>query len=316
MGLQLVCRRHGEDAENYGNGRERQDHPVGGAHRLDAGDGVKIHLISGLPRSGSTLLCNILAQNPRFHATATSGILEILFQVRNHWGSVAEFQAMPEAQSVAAKQRVLVAVLQAYFGDVDRPVIFDKSRGWLAHLEMAEALLGYKPRVLVPVRDLRDVLASFERLYRATSALAQTPDEAANYMGYQTLEARLAGWAGANGPVGLAYNRIKDALARGWDKQMLFVPYEALTSRPGVVMSQIYSFLDEAQYAHDFEHVAQATTEDDRIYGFSGLHTIRQQVRPQKPQWPEVLGDHADKYAGLDFWSAPSGPQGRVLRGD
>ena len=33
------------------------------------------HFISGLPRSGSTLLANLLAQNPRFHSTATSGIL-------------------------------------------------------------------------------------------------------------------------------------------------------------------------------------------------------------------------------------------------
>lgn len=40
-----------------------------------AEEAKKYYFISGLPRSGSTLLANILAQNPRFHATATSGIL-------------------------------------------------------------------------------------------------------------------------------------------------------------------------------------------------------------------------------------------------
>jgi len=55
-----------------------------------------IHFISGLPRSGSTLLANLLAQNPRYHSTATSGILEILFQVRNNWDKVAEFRAAPD----------------------------------------------------------------------------------------------------------------------------------------------------------------------------------------------------------------------------
>ncbi|MGH8137248.1 MAG: sulfotransferase, partial [Steroidobacteraceae bacterium] len=32
----------------------------------------KFHFISGLPRSGSTLLSAILKQNPRFHAGMTS----------------------------------------------------------------------------------------------------------------------------------------------------------------------------------------------------------------------------------------------------
>jgi len=32
---------------------------------------VKAHFISGLPRSGSTLLAALLRQNPRFHAAMT-----------------------------------------------------------------------------------------------------------------------------------------------------------------------------------------------------------------------------------------------------
>ncbi len=259
-------------------------------------------VISGLPRSGSTLLCNILAQNQRIHATATSGILEMLFQVRNSWDTVAEFRAMDDRQSTAAKQRVLSAMLRGYFADVDRPIVFDKSRGWLGHLEMAEAILGYKPRVLVPVRDLRDVLASFERLYRQTSALSQTPDEAANYLAYQKLENRLDTWAGAGGPVGMAYNRIKDAQARGWGTQMHFVRYEMLTAKPAETMADVYRFLGEQPFQHDFEHVEQVTIEDDRIYGFANLHTIRPQVQPQPSSWPTVLGRFADKFAEQEVW--------------
>lgn len=47
-----------------------------------------IHLMAGLPRSGSTLMCNILNQNPRFHATSTSGILDIVLTIRNQWENV------------------------------------------------------------------------------------------------------------------------------------------------------------------------------------------------------------------------------------
>lgn len=263
---------------------------------------MTLHFISGLPRSGSTLLCNILAQNPRFHATATSGILEMLFQVRNGWDKVIEFRAMDDRRSLAAKQRVLAGMLSSYFADVNRPVVFDKSRGWLAHLEMAEALLGYKPKVLVPVRDVRDVLASFERLYRQTSALAQTPDEASNYLDYQQIGNRLGTWAAAGGPVGMAYNRITDALDRGWKPQMHFVRYEMLTAQPVETMAAIYRFLGEEPYLHDFGNVEQVTAEDDRVYGFANLHTIRQRVQPQPPVWPSVLGSHADKYFKQENW--------------
>lgn len=44
-----------------------------------------IYFLAGLPRSGSTLLANILAQNPSIYVTPTSGIVDMLVQVRNSW---------------------------------------------------------------------------------------------------------------------------------------------------------------------------------------------------------------------------------------
>jgi hypothetical protein len=134
------------------------------------------------------------------------------------------------------------------------------------------------------------------------SALAQTPDEATNYAAYQKIENRLDMWAGVGGPVGMAYNRIKDAQARGWGPQMHFVRYEMLTAKPAETMAAIYQFLGEELFQHDFENVAQVTTEDDRVYGFAHLHTIRPQVQAQPPSWPSILGSHADKYKNQEIW--------------
>jgi sulfotransferase len=261
-----------------------------------------VHFIAGLPRSGSTLLANVLAQNPRFHTTGTSGVLEILFQVRNNWESLGEFQAMPPEASQSAKLRVLRAILDAFHADSARPVVFDKSRSWLAYLEMAERILGRQARVLVPVRDLRDVLASFEKLWRQTSASAQIAQEAKHYFEFQTVEGRCAVWARGDQPVGLAYNRIKDALQRGFADRMHFVRFEELTRSPAATMARIYDFLAEEPFAHDFEHVEQVTTEDDRVHGFASLHTIRNRIEPVPPQWPGILGESAHPYANLALW--------------
>jgi len=257
------------------------------------------HFISGLPRSGSTLLANILAQNPRFGTTSTSGIMDIMFGVRNSWDKLVEFQATPND---AAKVRVLRAILEAYYADSDKPVVFDKSRGWVSLIEMSEAVLGRKAKILVPVRDVRDVLASFEKLWRKNSATTQIGQESENYFRFQTMQGRCSVWLSPNQPVGLAYNRVKDALQRGYTDRLFFVDFDDMTNNPEETFKKIYKFLGEDYFEHDFDNVKQVTWENDAVHGMKDLHKIRSKVRPMEPQWPSVLGSFAEQYGRLNFW--------------
>jgi len=45
----------------------------------------RIAFQSSLPRSGSTLLSNIVGQNPEFHVTPTSGLLDLLYVARQQF---------------------------------------------------------------------------------------------------------------------------------------------------------------------------------------------------------------------------------------
>lgn len=269
-----------------------------------------IHFISGFPRSGSTLLCNILAQNPRFHTTATSGIMDIIFGVRNSWDSLVEFKAHPNDE---AKTRVLRAILESYFADTDCPVVFDKCRGWVSLLEMAELILGREAKVLVPVRDMRDILASFEKIQRKQASLHQSAFERQHYFESQTVEGRTQLLLQHDKPVGLAYNRVRDALRRGFGNRMYLVEFEKLTSEPAAELARIYAFLGEEPFKHDFEKVEQVTWEDDGVHGIKGLHDIRQAVRPIEPQWPQVLGKFAEDYGKMNFWWPENQPYHEVI---
>lgn len=262
--------------------------------------GRRMYFLGGLPRSGSTLLCNILAQNPRIHTTHTSGCADMLFGIRNAWDQLIEHKAHPDSQ---AQRRVLRAVLQSYHGDVGTPVILDKSRGWVSVIEMVRPLLDHPPRVIVPVRDVRDVLASFELIWRQQSALGQIPGERENYFQFQAVEGRLAFWMRPDQPVGLALNRIRDVVVRGHGSLLHFVPFERLTSNPRGTLADIYAFLEEEPYPHDFESVDQVTEENDAIHGFTGLHRIRPKVEPIASRWPVVLGEAAEQYARMNFWA-------------
>ncbi len=263
-----------------------------------------MYFISGLPRAGSTLLANILAQNPRIYSTQTSGLIEILVSIRNQWDKLIEMRAMDNDLSEKRKLSVMRSVVNGFYADVDRPVIFDKSRGWLAHIELLEHILQQPVKILVPVRDLRDVLASFERLWREASKTRQLGIEEANYLKFQTIEQRLTLWTNFDQPVGLAYNRIKDALSRGYRNRMHFVDYDKFTRQPETMMRLVYEFLEEEYYEHDFNNIEQATFEDDTAHGFpaNALHKIRSKIEPQEPQYPRILGKAADAYRGQNLW--------------
>ncbi len=260
----------------------------------------KYYFISGLPRAGSTLLANILAQNPRFHVTGTSGIMDVIFGVRNAWdNSIIEFKAAPNEP---AKKRVMRGILDSFYDDVEKPVVFDKSRGSLSLLEMPETILDSKAKVLVPVRDLRDVLSSFEKLWRVNSKSSQLMVEQSNYFQFQTTQGRAEFWMRADQPVGLAYNRVTDAIQRGFGDRMFLVDFDDMTREPEVTFKKIYEFLGEQNFKHNFKRVEQVTWEDDSVHGFKGLHDIRPNVAPIEPQWPTVLGTFAEQYGRLNFW--------------
>jgi sulfotransferase len=252
------------------------------------------HFVAGLPRSGSTLLCNILAQNPRFYATHTSGCIEVLLLMRNNWDKLAEHRANLDWPAL---ERVLASTLQTYHS-TDRPVIFDKSRAWLAYIEFLENILQRKAKVLVTVRPVVDILASFEKLYRKNTRFHTIPGENDNYFKFQSIEGRSDYLMETQNVVGLSHLRVREALLRGLRDRFLFVDFDTLTKSPEKKMKEIYDFLDEKYFSHDFGKVKQVTQENDVVHGFLDLHLIREKVAPVLSDARQVLGDHVfEKYA-------------------
>jgi len=252
-----------------------------------------LHFCGGMPRAGSTLLLNILNQNPDFHCTPTSGLVEAVLAFKNNWDNWPEVRAMQVPDRERKKTQVLRGMLTGFFQDVEQPIVIDKSRGWTGEIEMLERVLGRKIKMLVPVRPILDILCSFELLWRNKNKdLHQVPQEAANRGMWATLEGRCQVLLRLDEVVGSAYNRLKDALARGHRDRMCFVEFDRLTTEPEDVLAEIYDFLELPAFKHDFSHVDQTTHEDDSAYGWLGLHDIRPKVEPVKSRWKEVLAPY------------------------
>ena len=260
------------------------------------------YFISGLPRSGSTLLCNILAQNQDiFVSKATSGCHDILFNIRNQWDNLLEHRA--EGIDYTQLRRVLLSVLNNYHS-TDKNIIIDKGRGWISLIEMLEFVLQSTPKIIVPVRNLSEIFSSFEKLWRKSTGFTQWNFEKEDYFKSQTVEGRCDIWSNQNQPIGLAYNRIKDILNKGYKNKLLFVEFDDLTSKPYETLKRVYDYMELPYFNHNFSNVDQYTKEDDiGTHKIPDLHTINPVVKPIPHDSEKILGKIlTKKYSNLELW--------------
>jgi len=248
----------------------------------------KIFFQSSLPRSGSTLLQNILGQNPDFYTTPTSGLIELLFRTRNGFSDSPEFKAQDENAMKTAFMGFCKGGLEGYFSDItDKKYIVDKSRGWGINYDFLNSFYP-DPKIVCMIRDPRDIFASMEKNYRKNphinSGIVNNPELAGT-----TVEKRVDHFV-ATPPVGLSFDWMKDMVSQGIHKKILFIKFEDLTKNPQSEINKVYDFFGIDQYEHDFSNVQQVTHENDRIHGIFGDHIIRQEVKPLKSEAKEILG--------------------------
>lgn len=254
----------------------------------------EIFFINGMPRSGSTLLCNILAQNPEFHVTSTSGLSDIVSNIHEMWHRNPSIKA---SESAEKQLKLIKDIIHSYHSDTERPVVFNKSRGWASLIELVELSLEKPIKILTTTRSLPCVLASFEKLYRKELKNINSPMIRSQEM--SILSGRVNSWV--NGVVGSTFNSIHDAFLRGHRDKFHLVDYDDLTSNPEKILKEIYTFLDKPYYSHNFNNVQQYTHENDIEHGFSDLHTIRPIIAPQKDDSREILGSIYDQFSSFHY---------------
>lgn len=267
----------------------------------------KFHFISGLPRSGSTLLAAILNQNPRFRAGMTSPLADIMGVVMAETSSKNDFSF-----DVSDEQRTTVLrglVENFYAGQANAGVVFDTSRLWCSRMLLLHTLFP-EAKVIACVRQLSWVLDSMERLVR------RQPTGASKVFRFDTnttVYSRVDALTDPRGMVGFAFQATKDAFyGRYAPGQLLLLNYESLARNPAESMRAVYQFIGEPWFEHDFNHLAYNADEFDARVGMPGLHSVRPKVE---------LVEHASilpreifaRFLNESFWMDPKNNIGQVL---
>jgi sulfotransferase len=216
--------------------------------------------LSGLPRTGSTLLSALLSQNPKIHAEGNSAVCQLM------WDAQCSVLGTANQQLIASDRldtgiELIKNIPNIYYKDITASTVIDKCRSWTLppNMEMLNKYFEHKPKVLVLERPLIEIVRSFVTLRHAN-----------NYQGNPE-EGLLDTWSE---PIMRSYEGVKWAKANN-NGEFLFVQYNDLINNTKTTLDTIYTFCELEFFEHDFNNIVNKHPENDEVYGMLGQHDVR-----------------------------------------
>ena len=250
------------------------------------------YFISGLPRSGSTLLSTILKQNPSFY----TGISDSLVSHVRSQIEVANEVPSNEFDENRLKH-ILKSTVDSFYYDVSTPIVFNTSRLWTNLLPELKALYPYT-KVLCCVRDINRIIDSFERMHQKNPfTISSVYGKSVDLNVYTRSHSLMA----EGGIVKLPYDSLKSAFTGSHSDMLMLVEYDILTKNPEGTMKAIYNFIGQPYYQHDFNNVESSHDEYDSNIKLKGLHTTQKVVKYTEKSYilpPDILS----QYSNLEVW--------------
>lgn len=241
---------------------------------------MTIHALAGLPRSGSTLLANVLSQHPDIYVSGTSALPRVLDAVQtvisNDPAVKSDLIAVPDTYE--RMLGVMKAAVDAWYAHVEEPCVMDKGRGWM-HLRALHQQIDPEAVCIGVVRDPRDVLASILRQDEATAVFASELGLTAHDIGLSAF--------GPNGLVGAPIRFCEDAIRRGLPVH--WVRYESLVADPRGVLADLTQALGLEACSWDLEDVRNVATDVDELYLGKFPHQGTGAVKAPPTTWRDTL---------------------------
>lgn len=252
------------------------------------------HFISGLPRSGSSLLSALLCQNPRFHAGITSPVYAMIERVVEVMSGEKRSACFFDD---TRRAHMLRGLFDSYYTSLDAEVIFDTHRMWTGNAAMLSTLFP-SAKIICCVRDITRIIDSLERIVR------KNPLQYNSLFGYRSapsLYGRVQSMMTPEGVIGGPHSALRSVWFTEFAKKIILVRYESLAKRPEKTLESLYSFLGEPSFAHDIDNVEMDAVEYDARIGLPGLHSVRRGV--SLDEHPVTLPpDIVHTYSNWAFW--------------
>jgi sulfotransferase len=243
--------------------------------------------VTGLPRAGSTLVCQMLAQHPDIDCEGLSSplcntVLGIRRMISNDQFFLSQLDHSFDS-SYAHLSSAMQGFLRGWNRDCGKKVVVDKNRAWLHAVEL---LLQIEPeaKLIVCVRELGQVYGSIEAQHQRT-ILMDFIDHLADFDRAGRADMLFAKDKAIGAPL-ISLHAVPD-LPKAVQERLYFLRFEDLVEQPAQLMSQIFQWLELSPLQIDPEKlVLMARQESDSHYGMKFQH--RQSERLIKPKKHDI----------------------------
>lgn len=236
--------------------------------------------VSGLPRAGSTLLCQLLAQHPDVHSEGNSSPLcNALLGMRRMLSDDPFFLSQLDTSFEASYGHLTTAMrgfLRGWYQDSGKLAVVDKNRAWLGAVELL-LQLAPEAKLIVCVRELGQVYGSVEAQHQRT-ILLDFIDHLADYDRLGRADMLFGKDRTIGSPLS-ALQAVLD-LPLAVQQRLYVVRFEDMMARPGECMSHLYAWLGLAPFQIDTENLSVGVRESDSHYRMKYLHRQHSSIRP------------------------------------
>lgn len=263
--------------------------------------------VSGLPRAGSTLLCQLLAEHPDIYCEGhSSPLCNAILATRRFISDDQFFLSQLDVQfdtTYKNLQSAMRGFLNGWHQGSNKPVVVDKNRAWLHCIEL---LLQLEPqaRIVVSIRELGQIYGSIEAQHQKT-ILVDFIDHLADFDRFGRADQLFAKEKAIGAPLSsiLAVQDLPQAVK----DRIYFVKYEDLMMQPAQVISNLYAWLGLSPHKVNPEKLNVRPHESDSHYRFKYRHQQQSEITPPKyhevPQRVQALVEQV--YAWYYEWFYP-----------
>ena len=254
--------------------------------------------LSGLPRSGITLLGAILEQNPNIYVGATSPVLEFLVNFDNTFKFNKTYHAFPKDDF---RVRTISRIPDDWYSDVDKPIIIDKNHGWAGAIPYAELFSG-NIKIICTVRSILEILSSWILLNRKSpNSFIDKDLKRLNFALTDDYRCDLL-MRENYGNVEQALYALKKGLTEH-PNCLHLIEYDDLINNTENIINGIYRFLKLPTYKHKYDNIEHINLENDLSHGMSEMHKVKPTISRSKNNPLDILSDRIiKKYSNLEFW--------------
>lgn len=216
-------------------------------------------MLSGLPRTGSTLLSAILNQNPKIHSEGSSHLCELMFSVQQSCINDEQRHLRASRRFPKTMHNIVSALPGLYYKDIKKPIIVDKCRVWANHANM-QLIYNYitdKPKVIILRRKVEEIMMSLLNIFKKNNI---------NFTAYDILSP-------TNDDFRIPILSVIDSYKNN-NGTFLFVNYNDIVENTERTLKDIYDFCEWEYYPHNFTNIVHPFPEDDTYYGLQGLHDV------------------------------------------